>query len=83
MLWPEEIKRTLAYRENSIQKEGNKVKDNLKVIECPPQRSRPEHPIEALRRENARAWELVWSICELAIVSALVAGIATGVLIMT
>lgn len=59
------------------------MKDNLKVIECPPQRSRPEHPIEALRRENARAWELVWSICELAIVSALVAGIATGVLIMT
>ena len=59
------------------------MKDNLKVIECPPQRSRPEHPIEALRRENARAWELVWSICELAIVSALVAGIATGVLIAT
>lgn len=59
------------------------MKDNLKVIECPTQRSRPEHPIEALRRENARAWELVWSICKLAIVLALVAGIATGVLIMT
>ena len=57
------------------------MKDNLKVIECPTQRSRPEHPIEALRRENARAWELVWSICKLAIVLALVAGIATGVLI--
>ena len=54
MLWPGEVKRTLAYRENTIQKEGDKVKDNLKVIECPPQRSRPEHPIEALRRENAR-----------------------------
>lgn len=59
------------------------MKDNLEVIECPPQRSRPEHPIEALRRENARAWELVWSICKLAIVLALVAGIATGALIMT
>jgi hypothetical protein len=81
MLWPEEIKRTLAYRENSIQKEGNKVKDNLKVIECPPQRSRLEHPIKALRRENARAWALVWKICGLAIASALMAGLATGVLI--
>ena len=59
------------------------MKDNLKVIECPTQRSRPEHPIEALRRENARAWELVWSICKLAIVLALVAGIATGVLLKT
>ena len=59
------------------------MKDNLEIIECPPQRSRPEHPIEALRRENAWAWELVWSICKLAIVSALVAGIATGVLLKT
>ena len=83
MLWPGEVKRTLAYRENTIQKEGDKVKDNLKVIECPPQHSRPDHPIEALRRENAWAWELVWSICKLAIVLALVAGIAMGVLLKT
>lgn len=81
MLWPGEVKRTLAYRENTIQKEGDKVKDNLKVIECPPQRSRPEHPIEALRRENARTWELAWKICRLAVASALMAGLATGVLI--
>ena len=59
------------------------MNDNLKIIECPPQHSRPDHPIEALRRENAWAWELVWSICKLAIVSALVAGIATGVLLKT
>lgn len=83
MLWPGEVKRTLAYRENTIQKEGDKVKDNLKVIECPPQHSRPDHPIEALRRENARAWELAWKICRLAIASALMAGLATGVLIAT
>lgn len=59
------------------------MKNNLEVIECPPQRSRPEHPIEALRRENARVWELAWSICKLAIVLALIAGIATGVLLTT
>lgn len=59
------------------------MKDNLKVIECPPQRSRLEHPIKALRRENARAWALVWKICGLAIASALMAGLATGMLIMT
>ena len=44
------------------------MKDNLEVIECP---------------ENARVWELVWGICKLAIVLALVAGIATGVLLKT
>ena len=59
------------------------MKDNLKVIECPPQRSRLEHPIEALRRENAQVWELAWSICKLAIVLALIARIATGVLLTT
>lgn len=57
------------------------MKDNLEVIECPPQRNLPDHPIEALRRENARAWELAWKICRLAIASALMAGLATGVLI--
>ena len=59
------------------------MKDNLEVIECPPQRNLPDHPTEALRRENARVWELVWGICKLAIVLALVAGIATGVLLKT
>ena len=59
------------------------MKDNLEVIECPPQRNLPDHPIEALRRENALVWELVWGICKLAIVLALVAGIATGVLLKT
>ena len=46
------------------------MKDNLEVIECPPQRNLPDHPIEALRRENARVWELVWGICKLASVGA-------------
>lgn len=59
------------------------MKDKIEVIECPPQHSGPEHPIEALRRENARAWELVWRICGLAIALALIAGIAMGVLLKT
>lgn len=83
MLWPGEVNIAPAYEGKVIQKEGDKVKDNLEVIDCPPQRNLPDHPIEALRRENARAWELVWSICNLAIVLALVAGIVTGVLLKT
>lgn len=83
MLWPGQVKRTPAYEGKVIQKEENKVKDNHKVIECPPQHSRPDHPIEALRRENARTWELAWKICRLAVASALMAGLATGVLITT
>lgn len=83
MLWPGEVNIAPAYEGKVIQKEGDKVKDNLEVIDCTPQRNLPDHPIEALRRENAWAWELVWSICKLAIVSALVAGIATGVLLKT
>lgn len=59
------------------------MKDNLEVIDCPPQRNLPDHPIEALRRENAQVWELAWSICKLAIVLALIARIATGVLLTT
>lgn len=59
------------------------MKNKLEIIECLPQHSRPGHPIEALRRENARAWALMWRICGLAIALALMAGLATGVLIMT